>query len=97
MRVISLGKLQAFWRRHPDVEQPLRAWYSEVNNENWESPADVKAKYGSASIIGGKRVVFNIKGNRYRLVVEVNYDFGIVLVKFLGTHEEYDRIDSKKV
>lgn len=93
MRIIAKRTLQEFWERHPDAEQPLLAWYREVEKEDWDTPATVKAKYGSASIVGSTRVVFNIKGNHYRLVVMINYPARIVFVRFVGAHAEYDAID----
>lgn len=96
VRVIAKSTLRAFWKRFPDAEGPLLAWFREVQKEHWGSPADVKRKYGRASIVGD-RVVFNVKGNSYRLVVRINYEFEVVYVRFVGTHEEYDGIDVKEV
>jgi len=95
MRVIAKKTLRQFWLRHPDAEGPLLAWYREVEKEEWRSPAKVKERYRSASFVGD-RVVFNIKGNTYRLVVRINYPLRIVYVRFVGTHEEYDGIDDVK-
>jgi mRNA interferase HigB len=97
MRVIAKKTLRLFWESHPDAEEPLLAWYREVELEDWETPAKVKAKYGNASIVGGNRVVFNIKGNDYRLVVKINYPYRVVYVRFVGTHKEYDSIDVEQV
>ena len=97
MRVIAKNTLQVFWRRHPDAEQPLLGWYREVEKENWDSPAKVKLKYRNASIVGDSRVVFNIKGNDYRVVVKINYPYRVVYVRFVGTHAEYDKIDVEEV
>jgi mRNA interferase HigB len=97
MRIISKKALQAFWSAHPDAEEPLLAWYREVEREDWDQPAAVKAKYRSARIVGNNRVVFNIKGNTYRLVVGVNYPYRIVYVRFVGTHSQYDAIDVEEV
>jgi mRNA interferase HigB len=97
MRVIAVTTLRAFWARHPDAEQPLKAWYEEVLNATWAQPADIKAHYRSASILKNRRVVFNIKGNDYRLIVAVAYRLQIVYVKFVGTHAEYDAIDAATV
>lgn len=97
MRVIAVSTLRAFWRRHPDAEQPLKAWHAEVTHAAWNQPADIKARYRSASILKNRRVVFNIKGNDYRLVVAVAYRLQIVYVKFVGTHEAYDAIDAETV
>ena len=86
-----------FWEKHPDAEQPLKAWYHDVKHADWRSPAKIKAVYRNASIVGQNRVVFNIKGNKYRLVVAVQYDFRIVFIRFIGSHKEYDSIDAVKV
>jgi mRNA interferase HigB len=93
MRVIAKSTLQAFWRRHPDAEGPLLAWYREVEKEDWDSPTTVRVRYKNASIVRNNRVIFNIKGNSYRLAVMVNYKYRIVYVKFVGTHVEYDEIN----
>lgn len=99
MRVITKGALQAYWKRRgrEDAEQPLRAWYAEASKAAWKSPEDIKTKYRSASFVADNRVVFNIAGNKHRLVVHLNYELGIVLVKFVGTHREYDDIDAATV
>jgi len=97
MRIIAKKALRDFWERYPDAEEPLLAWYREVEQEDWDSPAKVKDKYRSASIVGNNRVVFNIKGNDYRLVVKINSPHRIVYIRFVGTHAEYDRIDVKEV
>lgn len=97
MRVIALRTLREFWEQHPDSEAALRAWYRETRHADWDSPAAVKAKYGSASFLGSNRVVFNIKGNSYRLVVKVNYPVRVVYVRFIGTHAAYDRIHAEEV
>ncbi len=96
MRVIAKRALVAFWKRHADAENPLLAWYREVEKEDWASPARVKERYRTASFVGD-RVVFNIKGNTYRLVVRINYPARIVYIRFVGTHQEYDRIDVKGI
>ncbi len=96
VRVIAKRPLRAFWERFPDAEGPLLAWFREVEKEHWGSPADVKRKYRHASIVGD-RVVFNIKGNNYRLVVRINYELEVVYVRFVGTHEQYDEIDVREV
>lgn len=97
MRIIAKRALREFWERHPDAREPLLAWYREVEQEDWDTPAKVKAKYRSASIVGRSRVVFNIKGNDYRLVVRVLYAYRVVYVRFVGTHAEYDAIDVEEV
>lgn len=97
MRVIAVSHLRSFWEKYPGAEQALRAWLDEASRANWQSPADIKARYASASILRSRRVVFNIKGNDYRLVTAVAYRFGAVYVKFVGTHAEYDKIDADTV
>jgi mRNA interferase HigB len=97
MRIVSKDVLQSFWKRFPQAEGPLLAWYREVEKEDWDQPARVKEKYRSASIIKGSRVVFNIKGNTFRLVVKINYPYGIVEIRFVGTHAEYDKINAEEV
>jgi mRNA interferase HigB len=97
MRIIAKRTLREFWERYPEAKEPLLAWYREVEKQDWDRPADVKAKYGGASIVGDNRVVFNIKGNDYRLVVKINYPYRVVYIRFVGTHAEYDAIDVKEV
>ena len=97
MRIIAKKALREFWTRYPDAEEPLLAWYREVESEDWDTPAKVKAKYRNASIVGDNRVVFNIKGNDYRLVVRINYPYRTVYVRFVGTHAEYDAIKVEEV
>ena len=93
MRIISRRILREFWENHPDSAITLQTWFHDVERATWNSPADIKAVYRNASIAANNRVVFNIKGNHYRLVVVVVYQHGIVYIRFVGTHEEYDRID----
>ena len=97
MRVIAVSTLRAFWARFPDAEQPLKAWHEEAAKAAWAQPADIKAQYRSASVLKNRRVVFNIKGNDYRLVVAIAYRLQVVYVKFVGTHKEYDAIDAETV
>jgi len=97
MRIISRSTLIKYWKKYPETEQPLKAWYDEVLNADWKSPNELKKQYRNASIISNKRVVFNIKGNRYRLIVDVEYRIGIVFIVWLGTHREYDKIDVKEI
>lgn len=97
MRVIALATLRNFWEGHRDAEQPLRAWHDEAARAQWKRPADIKAQYRSASILKNRRVVFNIKGNDYRLIVAVAYRIGVVYVKFVGTHAQYDAVDAQTV
>ena len=97
MRVIAVSTLRAFWELHPEAEQPLKAWYEEATNARWTQPADIKAQYRSASVLKNRRVVFNIKGNDYRLIVAIAYQLQIVYVKFVGTHQAYDAVDAETV
>ena len=97
MRIVSRRTLREFWENYPDAEEPLQSWYREVEKVNWDTPTDVKKKYGNASVIGNNRIVFNIKGITYRLVVRINYHARIVYVRFIGSHAEYDTIDVKEV
>ncbi len=97
MRVIAKKILRDFWFKHPDCEQQLKAWYQEANVSVWRRPKDIKKEYPSASILEGDRVVFNIKGNHYRLIVKINYSYGMVWIRFIGTHAQYDKIDATKI
>ncbi|MFC5473464.1 type II toxin-antitoxin system HigB family toxin [Paraherbaspirillum soli] len=97
MRVIAKRNLVLFWSKHPSAEQPLKAWYDEAINTSWNTPQDIKNQHRSASFVGNNRVVFNIKGNDYRLIVSVAYQFGLVYIKFIGTHAEYDKVDATTV
>lgn len=97
MRIITKRTLQAFWERHPDAEGPLRIWYDQVSKDDWERPTQVRERYANARIIGNQRLVFNIKGNHYRLVVSVFYPGREVYIRFIGTHAEYDRINPEEV
>ena len=96
--MLSRQTLHAFWVSHADAEEPLVAWYNEAKKSIWEQPSDIKARYPSASFLANSRVVFNIKGNTYRLVVHVRYHPpGIVYIRFVGTHADYNRVDASKV
>ena len=99
MRVIALSALKVFWEQpqYADAAEPLRAWYHFVRKADWASPADVKTDFRHASILQGGRAIFNIAGNKYRLVVWINYPFRIVYVRFIGTHGQYDGIDPQSV
>jgi mRNA interferase HigB len=97
VRVIAKTTLREFWEVHPDTEQALWAWHRAAKAAKWRAPADVKARFLSASILRDNRVVLNICGNKYRLVVKIRYEFGIVHVRFVGTHVEYDSIDAETV
>ena len=93
MRIISRRILREFWEKHPDSAVPLQIWFHDVERATWNSTADIKAVYRNSSFVANNRVVFNIKGNHYRLVVVVVYQYGVVYIRFVGTHEEYDQID----
>ena len=97
MRVIAVSTLRDFWVKHPQAEIPLRAWFADASRAAWKTPADIKAAHRNASFIGSNRVVFNIKGNDYRLVVAVHYNRGMMYIRFVGTHKEYDAIDAGKL
>ncbi|OCX59864.1 addiction module toxin RelE [Thioclava sp. SK-1] len=97
MRIIARPKLIAFSKRFPDSKSQLDVWWAEAHRAKWKTPAEVKAQYRNASILKGGRVVFNICGNKYRLIVRFDYEKGIGFVRFLGTHEEYDQIDAEEV
>lgn len=85
--------LREFWERHPDSMVALQTWFHDVKQASWKTPEDIKAIYRNVSFVGNNRVVFNIKGNHYRLVVVVVYQFGVVYIRFVGTHEEYNHVD----
>lgn len=98
MRIFSRSTLIQFWKKHRDAEAPLRLWFAQVERASWRGPADVRAAFGSADFIADNRVVFDIKGNSYRLIVHVRYaPFCLVFIRFIGTHAEYDRIDAATV
>jgi mRNA interferase HigB len=97
LRVISKKILREFWEKHSDSEQQLKSWFQETSNAEWNSPDDIKIEYPSASILSNNRVVFNIKGNKYRLIVRINYDYKMAWIRFVGTHAEYDKIDANKI
>jgi mRNA interferase HigB len=97
MRVIALSALRDFWTRHPQAETPLRVWYAEAGRADWKSPADIKVAHRNASFLANNRVVFNIKGNDYRLVAAVHYNRSMMFIRFVGTHAEYDRIDAARI
>ena len=97
MRIIAKATLRAFWTRHPDAEESLLAWCREAQKADWDRPEKIKEKYRSASFVGRNRVVFNIKGNKYRLVVKMKYEKQLVFVRFVGTHTDYDAINVEEV
>ena len=97
MRIIAKKALKEYWEKEPAERAGLQAWHAEAKNAPWSTPADVKASYGSASILKDGRVVFNVGGNKYRLVVWINYEFFTIYVRFVGTHKEYDQIDAQTI
>ena len=97
MRVIAVRTLKTFWDRHPDEEGPLRAWFTEARRASWRGPQEIKNAYRTASMLRNNRVVFNIKGNSYRLIVAIKYEFQIVYIRFVGTHAAYDRINAEEI
>ena len=97
MRVIAKRSLRVFWQQHPGARGPLEAWHQEASKARWQNPQQIKERYASASFVGRERVVFNIGGNKYRLVVRINYTVGIIFIRFIGTHAEYDRINVEQV
>ena len=97
MRIIAVRTLRSFWEANGDAEEPLKAWFREAMSADWDTPHDVKASYGHASVIGDNRIVFNIAGNKYRLIVKFNYPYRIGYVRFIGTHAEYDATDVEAI
>jgi mRNA interferase HigB len=98
VRVITKRTLRDFWGRYPQAEVPLRTWYVIAARALWTGPADVKRQFGSGvDFVGDNRVIFNIGGNKYRLVAHIAYPYGRVLIKFVGTHKDYDSIDPETV
>ena len=100
MRIIALSTLKAFWEESPkyiDAKEATMAWYRHVLKADWESPDKVKADFGNASILKDGRVVFNISGNKYRLIVWINYDFRVIYIRFIGTHKQYDKINAQTI
>jgi len=99
MRIISRKALSDFWKqaKYADSEQPLKSWFQIASDADWASPKDIKEQFGNASIVGNNRVVFNIAGNKYRLVVAVNYPYRIMYVRFVGTHKQYDAVDVEEI
>ena len=97
MRIIAKRTLRDFWNRHPKANGPLEAWHQEVARADWATPSAVKAQFRSASVLQGNRVVFNIAGNQYRVIVKVNYPYRVVYIRFIGTHTDYDVVDATTI
>ncbi|HEY0791731.1 MAG TPA: type II toxin-antitoxin system HigB family toxin [Chthoniobacterales bacterium] len=97
MRVIARKTLRDFYEHHADGKTPLEAWFHETEAAGWQRPQKIKNRYLSADFLPGNRAVFNIKGNAYRLIVKMHYNTGIVFIRFVGTHAEYDKIDATTI
>src|SRR5580704_13480303 len=98
MQVIARRTLKEFWERHPQAQGPIRAWFALAGKARWRDPNDIKRQLGTTvDFVGDNRVIFDLGGNKYRLIVHVSYTFGRALVKFIGTHAEYDRVDPETV
>ncbi len=97
MRVISKKTLREFWDKHPNSQQALESWFHESKNADWKNSGELKQQYSYVSIINAERVVFNICGNKYRLIVAISYENGIVLIKFVGTHKEYNKVNAESI
>jgi mRNA interferase HigB len=96
-RIFAKSTLRDFWNKHPDSEQYLKTWYDTAMSSEWKTPNDVKLTYANASILKNSRIVFNIKGNSYRLVVKFNFEKQWIFIRFIGTHLEYNAIDSNTI
>lgn len=92
-RIFAKSTLKEFWDKHPESEQYLKTWYDTVRSSDWRSPNDVKKTYANASVLKDNRIIFDIKGNKYRLVAKFNFDKQWVFIRFIGTHEAYDKVD----
>ena len=97
VRVIAKRTLRDFWEKHSDCEQQLLSWYNETEKGKWSTINELKSDYPSASILKENRIVYNIKGNKYRLIVKINFEFQICWIRFIGTHAEYDKIDANTI
>jgi len=97
LRIIAKKILRDFWLKHPDCEQQLKSWYNEAEIATWKTPNEIKSDYPSASILENNRIVFNIKGNNYRLIIKLNYHYQMVWIRFIGTHAQYDKIDATTI
>ncbi len=97
MRVIAKKILRDFWEKYNDSEQSLKTWYKEALKANWKSPNEIKNEYAKVSILKSGRVVFNICGNKYRLIVDINFDRRWIFIRFIGTHKEYEKVDANKI
>jgi len=96
-RIFAKSTLRDFWEKYPDSELYLKTWYDTAMNANWKTPNDIKRSYANASILRDGRVVFNIKGHKYRMVIKFNFEHQLAFVRFIGTHSEYDKIDANNI
>ena len=96
-RIFAKSTLKQFWEDYPDSEQHLKTWYNTVSSESWKSPNEIKETYKNASIIKNNRIIFNIKGNSYRLIAKFNFEKQWVFIRFIGTHQAYDKIDANTI
>ena len=97
VKIFSRGTLRDFWEKHGDCELQLKTWYREAEKSNWKSTNELKREYPSASILNNNRIVFNIKGNDYRLIVKFNFEYQLGWIRFIGTHAEYDKINANEI
>lgn len=97
VRVIAKRTLRDFWEKHADCEEQLKSWYRETEKSEWTNINELKNDYPSASILKDNRIVYNIKGNNYRLIVKFNFEYGVCWIRFIGTHAEYDKIDANNI
>ncbi|WP_201523851.1 type II toxin-antitoxin system HigB family toxin [Aliarcobacter butzleri] len=99
MRIISKKTIKDFYEQtlYQDSKESLEAWHKEAIKADWQNPNDIKKQYKSASLVGNNRVVFNIHGNKYRLIVKINYFAKVVYIRFIGTHKQYDKIDATEI
>lgn len=96
-RIYAKSTLREFWEKYPDAEQYLKSWHETAMKANWKTPSDIKKTYANASILKNGRMVFNIKGNTYRMVVKINFEMQWIFIRFIGTHNEYDKIDANTI
>ncbi len=97
MRIIAKKVLRNYWEVHPECEQQLKSWFQECSKGDWRGPGQIKIEYPTASFLPDNRVVFNIKGNHFRLIVRINYQYKMMWIRFIGTHAEYDKINAKTI
>ena len=97
MRVVAKSTLKKFWLKNPDAEKPLLSWYKLISESIWRNPGELKQDISNASVVGDNRIVFNIKGNDYRLITYIDFKFCIVFILWIGTHKQYDKIDAKTI